>query len=229
MTGQRLILITGVTRGLGRAMAEEFIRLGHTIAGCGRSEACIVELRRRHRSPHEFSVVDVALDNAVGAWADGTLAKYGAPDLLLNNAALINRNARLWEVPAPEFSDVIDVNIKGVANVIRHFVPAMVANRKGVIVNFSSGWGRATDAEVAPYCATKWAIEGLTQALAQELPSGMAAIPLNPGIINTEMLQSCFGGSASGYPTPAQWSKSAVPFLLRLGASDNGKPLTIPI
>jgi NAD(P)-dependent dehydrogenase (short-subunit alcohol dehydrogenase family) len=98
-----------------------------------------------------------------------------------------------------------------------------------VIVNFSSGWGRATDAEVAPYCATKWAIEGLTQALAQELPSGMAAIPLNPGIINTEMLRSCFGGSASSYPSAAQWAKVAVPFLLSLGPADNGKPLSVPL
>ncbi len=117
---------------------------------------------------------------------------------MLNNAGVINRNARLWEVPEREFSQVIDVNIKGIANVIRHFVPAMVKRKRGVIVNFSSGWGRSTDAEVAPYCATKWAIEGLTQAFAQELPSGMAAVALNPGIINTDMLQSCFGGSASG-------------------------------
>ena len=116
--------------------------------------------------------------------------------MLLNNAGLINRNAPLWEVRAQEFSDVIDVNLKGVANVIRHFVPAMIKRRSGVIVNFSSGWGRSTDAEVAPYCATKWAIEGLTQALAQELPPGMAAVPFNPGIINTAMLRSCFGGSA---------------------------------
>ena len=82
---------------------------------------------------------------------------------------------------------------------------------------------------VAPYCATKRAIEGLTQALAQELPSGMAAVPLNPGIINTDMLRSCFGGSAAGYPTPEEWAKVAVPFLLKLGAADNGRPLTVPI
>ena len=142
---------------------------------------------------------------------------YGPPDLVLNNAGVINRNARLWEVRRAEFSQVIDVNIKGIANVIRHFVPEMVKRKRGVIVNFSSGWGRSTDAEVAPYCATKWAIEGLTQAFAQELPSGMAAVALNPGIINTEMLQSCFGGSASGYLSPAEWAKSAVPFLLKLG------------
>jgi NAD(P)-dependent dehydrogenase (short-subunit alcohol dehydrogenase family) len=95
-------------------------------------------------------------------------------------------------------------------------------------VNFSSGWGRSADAEVAPYCASKWAIEGLTQALAQELPSGLAAVALNPGIINTDMLQSCFGGSASGYLCPAEWAKSAVPFLLKLGPGDNGKQLTAP-
>jgi NAD(P)-dependent dehydrogenase (short-subunit alcohol dehydrogenase family) len=98
-----------------------------------------------------------------------------------------------------------------------------------VIVNLSSGWGRSTDAEVAPYCASKWAIEGLTQSLAQELPSGMAAVPLNPGIINTEMLQSTFGSSASHYPSPEEWAKIAVPFLLEIGAKDNGRQLTVPI
>ncbi len=94
-------------------------------------------------------------------------------------------------------------------------------------MNFSSGWGRSTSAEVAPYCATKWAIEGLTQALAQELPAGMAAVPLNPGIINTEMLHSCFGRSAGSYWSPADWVKEAVPFLLKLSAADNGKQMDL--
>jgi NAD(P)-dependent dehydrogenase (short-subunit alcohol dehydrogenase family) len=147
--------------------------------------------------------------------------------LLLNNAALINRNAPLWEVPAKEFSDVVDVNIKGVANVIRYFVPAMVARRSGVIVNFSSGWGRSADAEVAPYCATKWAIEGLTSSLSQEIPSGMVAVPLNPGIIDTDMLRSCFGGSSGSYPSAQQWAKTAVPFLLKITAKDNGRQMTV--
>ena len=80
---------------------------------------------------------------------------------------------------------------------------------------------------MAPYCATKWAIEGLTQALAQELPRGMAAVPLNPGVIDTEMLRSAFGGSAGSYPKPSEWARSAVPFLLKLDAADNGKPLTV--
>jgi len=227
MTG-KIVVITGVTRGLGRAMVAEFARLGHTVLGCGRSEKGIEALRRQFAPPHDFAVVDVASDEQVKAWAGRLLGACGPPDLVLNNAGVINKNAHLWEIPAREFSQVIDVNIKGIANVIRHFAPAMVKRNRGVIVNFSSGWGRSTDAEVAPYCATKWAVEGLTQAFAQELPAGMAAVALNPGIINTDMLQSCFGASAAGYPSPAEWAQSAVPFLLRLGPGDNGKPLTAP-
>lgn len=226
---QKIILITGVTRGLGRAMTGEFIRLGHTVVGCGRSEKEIAQLQKQFPPPNDFAAVDVSSDEQVAAWAKRILQSHCAPDLLLNNAGVINRNARLWEIGAREFSDVVDVNLKGTANVIRHFVPAMVARRAGVIVNFSSGWGRTTAAEVAPYCATKWAIEGLTLALAQELPPGMAAVPLNPGIINTDMLRSCFGGSASSYSTPQEWAKIAVPFLLKLGPSDNSTPLTVPV
>ena len=223
----RRVLITGVTRGLGHAMTDEFVRLGHVVIGCGRSAKVIKELASRFGTPHRFDVVDVASDAEVRAWAVDVVKSHGAPDLLLNNAALMNRNASLWEVPAEEFDHVIDVNIKGVANVIRHFVPAMLKARHGVIVNFSSGWGRGTDAGVAPYCATKWAIEGMTRALAQELAGGMAAVPLNPGVIDTEMLRSAFGDAAGGYPSAQKWAKRAVPFLLGIGSKDNGKPLTV--
>jgi len=228
MSQSRFVVITGVSRGLGRAMVTEFIRLGHKVAGCARSADAIRQLRDRYGAPHDFDVVDVAVDSQVHAWAERVLKLHGAPDLLVNNAALINRNAPLWKVSADEFSQVVDVNIKGVANVIRHFVPAMIELGRGVIVNISSGWGRSADAQVAPYCATKWAVEGMTLALAQELPSGLAAVALNPGVINTEMLQSCFGKAALNYPEPADWAKRAVPFLLRLGRRDNGKQLTVP-
>jgi len=228
MADAKVVVITGVTHGLGRAMTEEFIHRGHTVLGCGRSRGEIDKLNRMFGKPHDFCAVDVSDDTAVKSWAGVCLRACGPPDLLINNAGVINKNARLWEVSAPEFSEVMDVNVKGTANVIRHFAPGMVKRNSGVIVNFSSGWGRSTDAEVAPYCASKWAVEGLTQALAQELPSGMAAVPLNPGIINTQMLRSCFGGSASSYPFAAEWAKSAVPFLLKLGPKDNGKPLDVP-
>ncbi len=224
----KTVVITGATRGLGRAMAEEFIRLGHVVAGCGRSKEGIARLTAAHVAPHRFDVVDVSDDKQVAAWAKAVPVSLGAPDLLLNNTALMNRLAPLWEVPAAEFSLLIDVNVKGVANVIRHFVPAMVERRRGVIVNFSSGWGRDADAQAAPYCASKWAIEGLSRALALELPKGMAVVPLNPGVIDTDMLRGTFGGEAGHYRSPEKWAKTAAPFLLGLGARDNGRPLAAP-
>jgi NAD(P)-dependent dehydrogenase (short-subunit alcohol dehydrogenase family) len=209
-------------------MTEKFIELGHTVIGCSRQRPHVEKLTKQFGPPHHFSAVDVADDKAVAQWAKGVLTEGGPPDLLLNNAAAINENAPLWEVPPEEFSRVIDVNIKGVFNVIRRFVPAMIEQGRGVVVNFSSGWGRSTSPKVAPYCATKYAVEGLTMALAQELPDGMCAVPLNPGIINTDMLQSCFGENADSYPTPERWAQRAVPFLLKLGPRDNGKQLTAP-
>lgn len=221
------IVITGVTRGLGRALVDEFVAGGHTVIGCGRSGEPIFDLRMNHQAPHDFSVVDVALDTKVAVWAAKVLENDSPPDLLINNAGVMNRLAPLWELEDREFTKVIDVNVRGVANVIRHFVPAMVARKRGVIVNLSSGWGRSTSPQVAPYCASKFAIEGLTQALAQELPEGMAAIPLNPGVIDTDMLRSCWGDEAGQHRKASAWAKVAAPFILELGPKDNGRPLSV--
>lgn len=223
----KIILITGITRGLGRALAEWYIVNGHTVIGCGRS-AEVLNLRFTHPAPHDFTALDVTAESKVALWAEKVLATHGAPDLLINNAALMNTPASLWKIQTHEFDQLIDVNIKGVANVIRHFVPAMVARQAGVIVNLSSGWGRSTSPEVAPYCASKYAIEGLTKSLAQELPAGMAAVPLNPGVIDTDMLRLCWPDGAANHPKAAEWAKQAAPFILGLGPKDNGKSLTVP-
>jgi NAD(P)-dependent dehydrogenase (short-subunit alcohol dehydrogenase family) len=224
----RTVLLTGATRGLGRALVDRFVDAGCIVWGCGRSRRAIEELSRRYPPPHRFAVVDVSRSDDVSDWAEDLLASSPPPDLLLNNAALINRNASLWVVPPEEFASVVDVNIRGSYHVIREFVPAMIARGRGVIVNFSSGWGRSTAADVAPYCATKWAIEGMTQALAQELPRGLAAVALNPGVIDTDMLRSCFGEQASHYASPEDWGRRAAPFLLSLTAAENGRALTVP-
>ena len=84
-------------------------------------------------------------------FAQKVLESQGPPDLLVNNAALINKNAPLKEVTAEEFSNVLSVNLAGIHNAIRAFLPEMEKNDRGVIVNFSSYWGRSTAPEVAPY------------------------------------------------------------------------------
>ncbi|MCZ2344163.1 MAG: SDR family NAD(P)-dependent oxidoreductase [Bacteroidales bacterium] len=224
----RLIVMSGITRGLGRALLPHFARAGHTVIGCSRSGQHIAELAHAFPHPHEFTTLDVRDADAVAIWAAGVVRRVGTPDLLINNAAIVNTPAPLWTVNAEEFDAVVDVNIKGIANMIRAFVPAMVERKSGVIVNLSSGWGRSTSPEVAPYCASKYAVEGLTLALAQELPSGMAAVPLNPGVIDTDMLRQCFHEAAAAYPNAAEWAERAAPFLLGLDARDNGCSHTVP-
>ena len=224
----RTVLITGVTRGLGRALALRLASLGHVVLGCGRTASAVEEMQRLLGEPHAVSIVDVSSSAQVEIWARRVLARHPPVDFLLNNAGVINSNAPLWEVPEEEFARVVDINLKGTYHVIRAFLPAMIERGQGVVVNFSSGWGRSTSSEVAPYCATKWGIEGLTKALAEELPRGLAAVAVNPGVIHTAILESCYGQSAKSYPGPERWAERAAPFLLALGPKDNGKSITVP-
>ncbi|AQK71758.1 NADPH-dependent pterin aldehyde reductase [Zea mays] len=205
--GPRTVLITGVSRGLGRALALELARRGHSVVGCGRSAEHLRSLEEEITSPsrHFFTVADVRSDSSVAELAKTVVEKKQVPDIIVNNAGTINKNNKTWNVPAEDFDMVVDTNIKGTANVLRHFVPLMIEKRHGIIINLSSGWGRSAAAEVAPYCASKWAIEGLTRSLAKELPPGLAAIALSPGVVNTDMLNSCFGSSAALYQTTETW------------------------
>lgn len=221
-------VITGVGRGLGAVMAKGLAANGYLVLGCSHSSESCKLAADVLGAPHVVRQVDVSNAKAVKTWAEEMLGRHAAPSLLINNAAVINRNAVLWEVPVDDFQRTMRVNVEGTYHVISAFVPAMIAARKGVIVNFSSGWGRSTSPEVAPYCASKFAIEGLSRALSQELPSGLASVALNPGVINTDMLQSSFSDGAKAYPTPDKWASVAVPFLMKLSAKDNGKSLSIP-
>ena len=224
----KTVVITGCTRGLGRAMIPRFIDAGWQIAGCGRNEVQIADLGRKWPQPHFFRACDVSSQNDVESFCTAVLDRFGPPDLVLNNAAIINANAPLWETSAEDFSRIVDINIKGPAAMMRHLLPAMLKRGSGVIVNFSSGWGRSTAADVAPYCATKYAIEGLSMATAQDTGGKVAVIPMNPGIIDTDMLRSTFGDSAAEFPDADAWAQRAVPFFIKLGPKDNGRPLTVP-
>jgi NAD(P)-dependent dehydrogenase (short-subunit alcohol dehydrogenase family) len=148
------IVITGATRGIGRALAETWIAQGHTVVGCGRSADLVKHFSQKYPGPHRFDTLDVSDPVAVATWCQTVLDHLGPPDLLINNAAIIGENRPLWEVPTEQFSQVVDVNIKGVFYVIKGLVPAMIEADHGVIVNLSSGWGRST----SPASPRKWSI-----------------------------------------------------------------------
>jgi NAD(P)-dependent dehydrogenase (short-subunit alcohol dehydrogenase family) len=228
MPDSRFIVITGASRGLGRAMTDGFISAGQTVVGCARSNEAVAELGKHFGPPHRFEAVDVSDHQQVKKWTASILEEFGPPDILINSAAVINNNAPLWQVSPDEFSRIVDINIKGVHNTIYHLVPSMIQRGSGVIVNFSSYWGRSTSSDVAAYCTTKWAIEGLSRGLADDLPIGMASVAFNPGVVHTDMLESCFAEGAASYPSPQQWAEAAVPYILELGPEDNGQAVTVP-
>ncbi|MCU0792824.1 MAG: SDR family NAD(P)-dependent oxidoreductase [Opitutaceae bacterium] len=222
------IVITGCTKGLGRALVDEFLALGHTVIGCGRNPEAILDLRFGGHGASSFDVVDVTESKKVELWADRMLTQHGAPDLLINNAGLLTPPAPLWRQNPADVARLFQVNLVGVVHVIQGFVPAMIERGSGVVVNLSSGWGRSVSGEFAPYCASKWGVEGLTRALAEELPAPLAAVPLSPGVIDTAMLRQCYADGAADYPKPEAWAKVAAPYLLQLGRKDNGLALTVP-
>ena len=229
MGDPKVIVITGVTYGIGYELAKWYLNNGHTVIGNGRSKEKLDHLSSSFKSKKcSFTVVDVSDSTAVEAWAKQSITCYGSPDLLINNAAVANKPNNLWDVSLEEFDKLIDINVKGTNYVIHSFVPSMIATGKGVIINLSSGWGRCTAPQTAPYCCSKWGIEGLSHALSQELPQPLACAAMNPGMINTEMLVNYYGEESKYSQSPIEWAEKAGPYLLKLDRRCNGKQLTAP-
>ena len=221
----KLVCISGCSRGLGRAMAIEFHARGWKIAGGARDADALEKLKQKIGVTSFFHPFDVSRSTEVENFAIMVEKNLGIPDLLVNNAGVINQNAPLTKISAAEFASVLAVNLGGIHNMIRSFVPRMEKQGHGIIANFSSYWGQSTAPEVGPYCASKWGVEGLTRSLAQELPSGLVTVAFNPGIIDTEMLRSCFGEGASAHEKPTDWAKHAVDRMVNIGLSDNGQTI----
>lgn len=205
----KLFVITGTSRGLGAALTAELQGRGHKVLGCA------------------TATVDVSRADQVESWAQQILARYGPPDVLINNAAVTTSPDPLWQQSPEAVQRLLLVNVAGIHHCVRAFVPAMIERGRGVVVNISSDWGRSAAPMVAPYCASKWAVEGLTRSLALELPPGLAAVTLDPGTINTDMLRFTFGPGAEEFPDPEQWCARAADLVVSLGPLHNGQVLTL--
>ena len=225
---KKIIIITGATRGLGRALSDQYVRMGHTVIGCGRNAEIVKKMSAKYPTNTDFQALDVSDYESVIFWANRIIKSFGSPDFLLNNAGIMNDNRNLWEVSKRNFSEVLDTNIKGIFNTVKGYVPEMINQNRGTIINFSSGWGRSTSPKVAPYCTSKWAVEGLTKSLAQELPQGLSAVALSPGAIDTDMLRLCWGDGASAHEKPETWAERVAPYILNIDSRDNGASLTTP-
>lgn len=221
------IAINGTSKGLGHALSHQFEALGHEVFGGARTKT---EQLSDPPAGH-YHPLDVTKSSSQSVWWDRLEAEFGElPDIVLANAATINRNNPLWKVPEDEFRSVVEANVVGVYLTLSEFIrrwQQREQKKPAVLIALSSGWGRSTSPDVAPYCTSKWAVEGMIKALSQELPPGLTALALNPGIINTEMLQSCLGSSAAHYDQPKVWAVRACEQILAAGHGQNGSSETI--
>lgn len=227
----RNIVIFGVSKGIGRAWCEELLARGHRVFGCARNQEKIDELSKKYPEHGSFAVVDILdLEQVVG-WAAQVLAGGPAPDLIINNAAVIHKSAIFEDIPPEEFRRVLDINVHGMANCIRAFLPTLKQTGRGVMVNMSSGWGRYGQATTSAYSCSKFAVEGLTESISREVPEGVAVLTLAPGGrggdgVDTEM--SCDYRNKPQGEHLEDWAPRASDYVLSLNASHNGQKLKVP-
>jgi NAD(P)-dependent dehydrogenase (short-subunit alcohol dehydrogenase family) len=184
------VFITGTSKGIGLEAALAFGRKGHKVYATMRNPARDTELAQRaaaQKLPIEISAMDVDSDDSVTS-AFASLAKAGKQiDVLVNNAG-IERGGSLEELPLAEFRAVMETNYFGAIRCIQAVATQMRERKSGCIINISSVAGRLSCAPLTPYCASKWALEAMTEGLAGEMRTFNVRVALvEPGIIDTAM------------------------------------------
>ena len=184
------VLITGTSTGIGLATALAFGRAGHTVAATMRNPQRAPELATvaaREKLPITVSTMDVDSDGSVTDAIGRIVREMGPIDVLVNNAG-IERTGSVEELPLAEFRAVMETNYFGVIRCIQAVLPAMRQRRSGCIINVASVAGHIASSPQAPYTASKFALEALSEALAQEAkPFNVRVAIVEPGIIDTPM------------------------------------------
>jgi len=211
------VLITGTSTGIGLATALAFARKGHIVAATMRAPERAPELAAAAAAeglPITVFPMDVDRDVSVSEGVAQVVAALGPIDVLVNNAG-VERNGAIEEVPLAEFRAVMETNYFGVIRAVQAVLPAMRARRTGCIVNVSSISGRFAVSPMAPYNASKFALEAFSECLAQEVkPWGIRVCIVEPGITDTSMARGISEArSGSAYP---QQRRNAVLFAAAL-------------
>ena len=183
----RVVLITGASRGIGRAMAIKFAESGWLVAAnYNKSEDRALQLKRMSDNIY-ICKADVSNRNEVNNMIENIRRELGPICVLINNAA-VSSIKMFSDITEEEWDYTFDVNIKGVYNCTQEVLPDMIRKKSGSIINISSMWGQVGASCEVHYSAAKAAIIGFTKALAKELgPSFVRVNCIAPGVVSTEM------------------------------------------
>ncbi|HEX2225867.1 MAG TPA: SDR family NAD(P)-dependent oxidoreductase [Candidatus Binatia bacterium] len=192
----KVALITGGSRGIGKAIATAYGREGAKVFICGRNEAAI------HGAMQEIRAGGGEIDGTAGDVADSgdarrirdaALQRFGSIDILVNNASLLGPRVPIAEYPFSAWQDVMRVNVDGLFLMTQQVLQTMIPRHQGSIINVTSGVGRVGKARWGAYSVSKFALEGFTQMLAEELQdSGIRVNSINPGPTRTAMRAAAY-------------------------------------
>jgi NAD(P)-dependent dehydrogenase (short-subunit alcohol dehydrogenase family) len=197
------VLITGTSTGIGLATALALGRAGHKVYATMRNPSRAPELGEtaaKEKLPIKIAVMDVDSDSSVKTGIADIRKEAGHIDVLVNNAG-VERNGSIEELPLADFRAVMETNYFGALRCIQAVVPQMRQRKSGCVINVTSVAGRVASSPLAPYTASKFALEALSEALAQEMKTfNVRVAVVQPGIIDTPMARRLEEpGTASPY------------------------------
>ena len=187
---RKIVLVTGASRGIGRAIAERFAKDGHFVIGTATSEkgaAAISEYLSE--SGGIGRVLNVCSDEDIDALFDEIDSVYGSVNVLINNAG-ITKDGLLMRMKQDDWADVIDTNLTSIYRTSRRAVKGMMKARFGRIIIFTSVVGQMVNAGQTNYADSKAGVEGFTKSLAREIGSrGVTVNCVAPGFVETDMTE----------------------------------------
>ena len=202
----RSVLITGTSKGIGYETALAFARAGYCVHATMRdpSQSPLAETAAKEKLPITVTVMDVDDDESVRSRMAAIQAEHGPLDVLVNNAG-IERFGSIEELSIDDFRVSMETNYLGPIRCIKAVVPQMRERRSGTIINISSVAGTFCHPPATPYCASKWALEALSESLACEMKSfGVHVALVEPGVIDTAMARRVTTHRDSAYPHGAR-------------------------
>lgn len=188
-------VITGGTKGLGRALAARFLAEGADVAICARNSKDLEAAKKL--APEKRKVVafpcDISNSTEVKTFAEAVLAEFGTVDVLVNNASRLGPRVPVAEYPLADWDEVVQTNINGTFFLTRLLIPSMMKRGTGCIINVSSSVGKAGRKHWGAYAVSKAGLEGMTQVLADELKSfNIRVNSVNPGPMATDMRRAAY-------------------------------------